>query len=223
MFLPVMFFVIVILPCWLVFSIILVSARRWRHLASYVFLPVAGALAAPLLIAILFRPLFVLSDHFRFPSPEAGALIMVPVLFTALFAGFLGGVFAAPKLNARFHLPPTGLYADEERFLWWEGRRRAYNLWMAAAGWAAYFIAFAIHPNRGGVNELKQADIVFGLGMGYLLLMGGANLCFLLGPAAEEMVPPAYRQTYRRWSYRAGLTFSCLIPQALFVLASTIN
>jgi hypothetical protein len=49
-------------------------------------------------------------------------------------------------------------------------------------------------------------------GFGYLLAMGLANLFYYLGPGMERFVVPAFRATYRRWVFRAGLFFSVALP-----------
>jgi hypothetical protein len=98
---------------------------------------------------------------------------------------------------------------------WWNARRLPYNLTLAAAGWIAYGLAVAEnyafgHPVwadwRGGLG------MTLFLGVVYLLVMGAANVAFLLGPAVEGWIKPADVGSYRRTAYRAGRWGSLIVP-----------
>jgi hypothetical protein len=102
-----------------------------------------------------------------------------------------------------------------DAWAWWETRRLRYNLALAAAGWAAYGLNAAIfygfhHPIwtnwRGGLS------MTLFLGTGFLVVMGVANVCFLLGALVESMVAPAERQAYRTKAYRLGFWGSVALP-----------
>jgi hypothetical protein len=105
---------------------------------------------------------------------------------------------------------------------WWERRRLAYNVMVGAAGLVS-LAAFAVMM------------IVLGEGLELGLLAGAgafglmANLCYLLGPAAEIAI-------HRVWGtkvlpagpmlYRAGLTFSvglALFPTMILIMVGLIN
>jgi hypothetical protein len=103
---------------------------------------------------------------------------------------------------------------------WWQARRLRYNLTLAAGGWAAYGVAVALnyafgHPVwrdwRGGLG------MTIFLGAAYLVVMGFANVCYLLGPAVESWARPADVMGYRRTAYAMGLWGSLIVP-AIFPL-----
>lgn len=100
---------------------------------------------------------------------------------------------------------------------WWQSRRLGYNLALAAVGWTAYGLfvgelyAFGKSPWeswQGGV-----AMTLF-LGIAYLLFMGAANVCFLLGPWTETWAAPADRPNYRKIAWRMGFWGSLAVPFA---------
>ena len=103
-----------------------------------------------------------------------------------------------------------------DAWAWWQGRRLTYNLCLAAAGWAAYGLNAAVfyygfrHPIwmtlMGGVS------MTLFLGSGFLLLMGAANICFLLGPLAEAWLRPADVAGYRHTAWGLGLGGSIALP-----------
>ncbi|MFL5296370.1 MAG: hypothetical protein ACJ798_08315 [Phenylobacterium sp.] len=103
---------------------------------------------------------------------------------------------------------------------WWQARRLRYNLTLAAGGWAAYGLAVGLnyafgHPVwkdwRGGVG------MTIFLGTVYLVVMGFANVFYLLGPAIEGWARPADVAGYRRTAYAMGLWGSLIVP-AIFPL-----
>ena len=98
---------------------------------------------------------------------------------------------------------------------WWQARRLRYNLILAAAGWIAYGLAVGLnyafsHPVwkdwRGGLG------MTIVLGLVWLVVMGIANVAFLLGPAVEGSVKPADLAGYRRTAWRMGLWGSAAVP-----------
>jgi hypothetical protein len=99
---------------------------------------------------------------------------------------------------------------------WWRAQRLTFNLSLAIAGWLAYGLNAAIfylgfhHPIwlsvRGGV-----AMTLF-LGSLFLLLMGAANIAFLLGPLSEAWIKPADRTGFRNVVYGLGLGMTIALP-----------
>src|SRR5438270_13544013 len=81
----------------------------------------------------------------------------------------------------------AGFFASDA-WTWWQARRLRYNLALAAAGWVAYFLAVGLnyafrHPvwrDAGGA-----VGMTLFLGTVWLVVMGFANVAFLLGPAVE--------------------------------------
>jgi hypothetical protein len=103
---------------------------------------------------------------------------------------------------------------------WWQARRFRYNLVLAAGGWVAYAIAVGLnyafhHPVwrdwHGGLG------MTIFLGTVFLVVMGFANVCYLLGPAVEGWVKPADVESYRKNAYAMGLWGSLAAP-AVFPL-----
>jgi hypothetical protein len=103
---------------------------------------------------------------------------------------------------------------------WWQARRLHYNLVLAAGGWVAYAVAVGLnyafgHPVwrdwRGGLG------ITIFLGTVFLVVMGFANVCYLLGPAVEGWIKPTDVERYRKNAYAMGLWGSLAVP-AVFPL-----
>jgi hypothetical protein len=103
---------------------------------------------------------------------------------------------------------------------WWQAGRLRYNLTLAAGGWVAYAVAVGLnyafgHPVwrdwRGGLG------MTIFLGTIYLVVMGVANVCYLLGPVVEGWVRPADVERYRKHAFAMGLWGSLAVP-AVFPL-----
>ncbi|HZZ36545.1 MAG TPA: hypothetical protein VFE03_12525 [Caulobacteraceae bacterium] len=119
---------------------------------------------------------------------------------------------------------PTG----EGPWTWWQARRLRYNLALAGAGWAAYglalalFAAFGKFPWRtwqGGVS------MTLFLGTLFLIVMGAANVCYLIGPALEAWMRPAEPERYRKTAFALGFWGSIALPFAFpaIILAMLIG
>lgn len=107
-----------------------------------------------------------------------------------------------------------------ETWTWWQARRLRYNLGLALGGWVAYGAAIGLnyafdHPVwkdwRGGLG------MTLFLGAVYLVVMGFANVCYLLGPAVEAWLKPADVARYRQTAFAMGFWGSLLVP-AIFPL-----
>lgn len=110
---------------------------------------------------------------------------------------------------------PTNGFMSGETWTWWQARRLRYNLTLAAGGWIAYAAAVALnyafgHPVwkdwRGGLG------MTLFLGTVFLVVMGFANVFYLLGPAVEAWVKPADVGRYRRNAFAMGLWGSLVVP-----------
>ncbi len=97
---------------------------------------------------------------------------------------------------------------------WWSARRLRYNIGLVVAGILA-IIAYAVV-----VSTLLSSDVhfevtpftIFFQGIGYLFMMGIANVCYFLGPFSERVIRPADPERYRSVCYRLGFWFSVLLP-----------
>jgi hypothetical protein len=100
-------------------------------------------------------------------------------------------------------------------WIWWQQRRLRYNLTLAAGGWVCYGLAVGLnyafgHPVwrdwRGGLG------MTIFLGTAYLVVMGFANVAYLLGPAVEGWIKPANVERYRKTAFAMGLWGSLIVP-----------
>lgn len=114
-----------------------------------------------------------------------------------------------------------------DTWAWWQARRLRYNVTLALGGWAAYGAAVALQYGfghqvwrywRGGLG------VTLLLGVLYLIVMGFANVCYLLGPAVEAWVRPSDLARYRRTAFAMGNWGSLIVPFSfpLWVLATLI-
>lgn len=108
-----------------------------------------------------------------------------------------------------------GGFFEGDTWRWWQARRLRYNLILAAGGWTAYGLAIAAnyafdHPVwrdwRGGLG------MTLFLGVVYLVVMGFANVFYLLGPAVEAWVEPQDVDSYRRHAFAMGAWGSLIVP-----------
>jgi hypothetical protein len=109
---------------------------------------------------------------------------------------------------------PDGLFTSDS-WRWWQARRLPYNVTLAAGGWAAYAVAVGLHYAFGDqvwAQWRAGLGMTLFLGTAYLLVMGVANVCFLLGPAVEGWARPADVDGYRRTAYAMGRWGSLLVP-----------
>jgi hypothetical protein len=116
------------------------------------------------------------------------------------------------SIDARGEQPLSG-----DAWTWWQARRLQYNLTLGVAGWVAYGAAIALNYAFGhsAWRDIPGAiGMTMFLGTVYLVVMGAANVCYLLGPAIEGWVKPADVGHYRRTAYAMGRWGSLLVPLA---------
>jgi hypothetical protein len=110
-------------------------------------------------------------------------------------------------------------------FVWWRARQLRYNVALVIAGIVAFFLYVVVCATLVPKDVDVEITVftVFFQGIGYLFMMGVANLCYFIGPLSELVVRPTDLERYRRVSYRFGFWFSVLlpfgIPVSLVVLA----
>jgi hypothetical protein len=111
---------------------------------------------------------------------------------------------------------------------WWQSRRLRYNLSLAAAGMVAYGLALALPTAlRQPAWPSLQGGVAMTLylGVGYLILMGVANVCYLVGPGLEALLRPADPGSFRRSAFALGFWGSVALPFAFpaMILAMLIG
>lgn len=98
---------------------------------------------------------------------------------------------------------------------WWEDRRLRYNVSLGLAGWAAYGLTLALHYAFGQpmfATWQSAASVTLLLGAGFLVLMGFANIFYLLGATVESMVAPRDRDAFRKAAFALGYWGSLALP-----------
>lgn len=115
-------------------------------------------------------------------------------------------------------IPP----ARREAWRWWEARRLRYNVALALAGCTAYalywLLQFSFAPPIIVDGRQIAAMTVF-LGVGYLVVMGLANLLYLLGVLTESIVKPLDVDQFRERTWAIGFWGSIALPFLFPLLA----
>src|SRR5262245_16595835 len=97
---------------------------------------------------------------------------------------------------------------------WWSKQRSWYNAALVLAGMGAFLAYVGVLTSRC-TSDPEVEVTIFTLafqGVGYLLAIGLANLCYNLGPWAERRVAPHHVAAYRKWAFGLGVGFSVLLP-----------
>jgi hypothetical protein len=109
-----------------------------------------------------------------------------------------------------------------ESWRWWEARRLRYNLFLATAGWTAYALFWLLQFgfDQAPVDDWRGAvSMTLFLGTGFLVLMGIANILYLLGVLTESIARPRDVDAFRDCTWTLGLWGSVALP-FLFPLAT---
>ncbi len=105
--------------------------------------------------------------------------------------------------------------AASDAWAWWQARRLRYNIVLGAAGWLAYGLCLVMFYAFGKPmwrNWQGAVSMTLFLGAGFLVLMGVANICFLLGPWTERVARPADVAGFRQTAWRLGFYGSIAVP-----------
>lgn len=100
---------------------------------------------------------------------------------------------------------------------WWRVRRLRYNVALIAAGILA-FIAYVVVGFTLLPREEEFEVTIFSIliqGIGFLLMVGVANVLYFLGPVSEGIVRPHNPERYRHLCFRLGFWFSVLLPLSI--------
>jgi hypothetical protein len=112
-------------------------------------------------------------------------------------------------------LPRNGASIPADVWAWWQERRLRYNVALAAAGIVAYLLTVGLHYAFGDPVWADRRDalgVTLFLGTAYLVVMGIANICYLVGPFGEAWLKPADVERFRRTAYRMGFWGSVALP-----------
>jgi hypothetical protein len=121
------------------------------------------------------------------------------------------GTVAAETMIAEVELSPK---------VWWSKRRPRYNLALVVAGLGA-FLAYVVVLRFRCADDPEVEVTIFTTafqGLGYLLAMGIANLCYGLGAWAERLLGPDDVESFRITTFRLGLAFSVALPFSIPLL-----
>lgn len=114
-----------------------------------------------------------------------------------------------------------------EAWRWWESRRLRYNIGLAMAGWIAcgafWAILFAYSGDSAAYDIALVAKVTLAMGVGFLVIMVGANVCYLLGVAAELVFKPTDLETFRGRAWDVGYWGSLALPFLLPLGALALN
>lgn len=109
---------------------------------------------------------------------------------------------------------------------WWKNKRWNYNLGLILSGILAFFLYFIVvefivlKSEKNWAGELSVFSITF-QGIGYLIMIGVANIFYNLGLISELIIKPKNPDKYRELIYKLGFWFSfsipLLIPISLFI------
>lgn len=105
---------------------------------------------------------------------------------------------------------------------WWERRRFRYNLGLAAAGWSAYAVNAGLYFAFGHPIWTTWRDalaMTLFLGTGFLVVMGAANVFYLLGAWTESFLAPTDLDAFRRRAFALGFWGSVALPFVLPLLS----
>ncbi len=92
----------------------------------------------------------------------------------------------------------------------------------------AGILAFTAYATVGSTMLPPDADFEITIfttlfqGVGYLFMIGVANLCYFIGPLSESIVHPSDPERYRRICFRLGFWFSVSLPFSIPALLATL-
>ncbi len=112
-------------------------------------------------------------------------------------------------------IPRNATSVPADVWAWWQGRRLGYNMALTAAGIAAYLLTVGLHYAFGDPVWADWRDALGAtlfLGTAYLVVIGLANVCYLIGPFGEAWLKPADVERFRQTAYRMGLSGSVALP-----------
>ena len=103
---------------------------------------------------------------------------------------------------------------------WWSSHRKQYNLGLIVSGILA-FIAYVV---VGSAFLPAKADFEITIfttifqGIGYMIMMGIANVLYFIGPISERCISPSNPDSFRLVCFRLGFWISVALPFSIPVL-----
>jgi hypothetical protein len=109
-------------------------------------------------------------------------------------------------------------------FVWWNARRLRYNVALVIAGILAFIAYLAVGSTMLPPDADFEVTIFTTLfqGIGYLFMIGVANVFYFLGPLSERVVRPRDPERYRCICFRLGFWFSVLLPFSIPTLLAAL-
>ena len=111
----------------------------------------------------------------------------------------------------------------ELRNEWWNKMRLKYNIGLIISGISAFILYVIVvefvvmkNSNEQGI-EITLFTTIF-QGIGYLIMIGIANLFYNLGAISEKFVNPKNIEEYRNKIFKIGFWFSCGVPFSIPVI-----
>ncbi len=99
-----------------------------------------------------------------------------------------------------------------------------YNLGLVVAGVLAFAAYVGIIDRGVSRGTMPCAEITLFTtafqAIGYIVMMGIANLCYNVGRWSESLVRPVKIESYRLFAYWMGFSFSVLLPFAVPALVA---
>jgi len=102
-----------------------------------------------------------------------------------------------------------------DRKIWWKSQRSRYNKALIISGLASfisYVLVVEFYANPKGADiEISIFAILF-QGLGFMIILGIANLLYNLGAFSEKILNPVDVESYRNLTFRIGYYFSIILP-----------
>jgi hypothetical protein len=114
----------------------------------------------------------------------------------------------------------SNLSDKENRQKWWQQKRLIFNIGLIISGLTAFvfyaIVLYSVVPYDTDV-EITLFTII-PQALGYVMMIGIANICFQLGAYSEELIKPKNIELYRIRTFKIGFWFSCGLPFLIPIL-----
>lgn len=111
-------------------------------------------------------------------------------------------------------LEPAPAFIRPDTWAWWEAKRLRYNIALVISGWAAFGLGAVLMLAFGAPLPHWRAGlgVTIYLGVGFLVLMFIANICYLAGALLESVLKPSDVDRFRRRAFALGFWGSMALP-----------